>query len=348
MLSWRAADPGPTNKVSLPRLIPPFRFNVVEGSTRQEAVYRSAFPTSKNFRFLKRLKLKTVISLIPRNAGAGAETGEDDLRKFCLDSNISHQVFPVSGTQEPLANDENDPNAPAPTHALCANVLTLCIDPDRLPVLIHCTNGAHVTGLIIALLRRLQKYSAEYYGEEFARFTKNHSMDADEESFIGRFFLEITLPGRLPGWLWGGERLSRHPTLPLFGAAVSVGISNEDWNLVDKREPTGSLLLQLHRQEEELLQRHMSSSPSSLQQQQQQLNNNNSPPLPGPAQSSSSSASSPPSSLSTAGTGNAASHRLLSAAAKSMVNEDDEEEDGPRGLALEAPTALYRRRSNNH
>ncbi|KAH9246815.1 hypothetical protein BASA81_015593 [Batrachochytrium salamandrivorans] len=343
MLSWRAADPGPTNKVALPRLIPPFRFNIVEGSTRQEAVYRSAFPTSKNFRFLKRLKLKTIISLIPRNAGA---EGEDDLRKFCLDHSISHQVFPVSGTQEPLANDENDLNAPAPTHALCANVLTLCIDPDRLPVLIHCTNGAHVTGLIIALLRRLQKYSVEYYVEEFARFTKNHSMDQDEESFIGRFFLEITLPGRLPGWLWGGERLSRHPTLPLFGAAVSVGISNEDWNQ-DKREPPGGLLMLLHRQEEELLQRHMSStSPSSSMQ----LLLNNSPPLPGPALSSSVSPSSL-SSLSATATANAAaraSGRLLSAAAKSMVNEDDEEEDGPRGLALEAPTALFRRRSNNN
>lgn len=304
MLRWSQQAHADSNKVTLPPLIPPFRYSVVEGSNRQEALYRSAFPTSKNFRFLKRLQLKTIISLIPKNG-----EGEQDLRQFCSRNSIHHEIFPVSGNQEPLAKDENDFNAPAPTHALCANVLTLCIDPDRLPLLIHDTNGAHVTGLIIALLRRLQNYSMDFYIEEFIRFTKNHYMDDDEQSFIARFFLEVTLPRRLPNWLWGGERLSRHPTLPLFGAAVSVGIANEDWSQDVASSVAAVVSTSEHfRQEEEMLIRHMSSSTLT--------------------------ATPPPS-----------SSFSLSSAVKSMVNEDDEEEDGPRGLALEGPASLFRRRS---
>ena len=43
-----------------PKLVPPFRFSVVE-----VGVYRGAYPTLKNFAFLKILGLKTVISLCP-------------------------------------------------------------------------------------------------------------------------------------------------------------------------------------------------------------------------------------------------------------------------------------------
>jgi len=41
-------------------LIPPFRFGRVE-----ETVFRSAYPTEVNLRFLKRLRLKTILCVIP-------------------------------------------------------------------------------------------------------------------------------------------------------------------------------------------------------------------------------------------------------------------------------------------
>ena len=41
-------------------LLPPENFSMVESG-----VYRSAFPRTKNFSFLKSLKLKTVIPLVP-------------------------------------------------------------------------------------------------------------------------------------------------------------------------------------------------------------------------------------------------------------------------------------------
>ena len=163
-----------------------------------------------------------MISMVPKHLMT------QDLIDFCKEERIDHLIFPASASQCPLDANELDPIAPAPTHALVAQVLAICIDSERLPLLIHCTNGAHITGLIIALLRRLQNFSADYYFEEYTRFTKLHEMEEDERQFISRFFTEITLPIIIPSWLWGGERLSRHPTIPLFGAALSVGLLPED------------------------------------------------------------------------------------------------------------------------
>jgi tyrosine-protein phosphatase OCA6 len=220
-----------SNKIVLPPLIPPFRFNIVEGNNRNEALYRSAFPTERNYRYLKRLKLKTIISLVPRDMLTTTR-----LQEFCSNEKIVHIHFPMSSTQKPLDASQDDSNAPAPTHQICAQILTLCIDRERLPLLVHCTNGAHVVGLIIALLRKLQHHTPDSYIEEFVRFTKNHTIDDDERLFIARYFTAVTLPGSLPYWLWGGERPTRHPTLPLFAAAVSVGLATPSDDLDAERD----------------------------------------------------------------------------------------------------------------
>ena len=58
-------------------LIPPFRFSAVE-----EGLYRGAHPTLKNFRFLRRLRLKTIISVTP-------ELPTSDVKEFCNDEKVA-------------------------------------------------------------------------------------------------------------------------------------------------------------------------------------------------------------------------------------------------------------------
>ena len=58
-------------------LIPPYRYAMVE-----EGMFRGAYPSSKNFRFLLRLQLQTVVSLVPQ-----APTAE--LTEFCAANNIN-------------------------------------------------------------------------------------------------------------------------------------------------------------------------------------------------------------------------------------------------------------------
>ena len=224
MLVWDAnREPTDSNRIALPPLVPPFRLSIVEGSNRSEALYRSAFPTDRSFRYLKRLKLKTIVSMAPRSM-----VEKSSLPDFCNANGIEHIIIPAAASQKPLDASEDHPDAPAPTHALCAQVLTICIDRQHLPLLLHDENGAHVCGLVVALLRKLQHFSTDSYVEEFVRFTKYHTLEDSERQFIQRFYSAVTLPESLPSWLWGGERPTRHPTMPLFAAAVSVGLSPED------------------------------------------------------------------------------------------------------------------------
>jgi protein tyrosine/serine phosphatase len=53
-------------------LVPPLRYGVVNPS-----VYRGGYPTLRNFRFLSRLRLKTIISLTP-------EPPTEDLKTFAM------------------------------------------------------------------------------------------------------------------------------------------------------------------------------------------------------------------------------------------------------------------------
>ncbi len=69
-------------------LIPPFRFATVESE-----VYRGAYPTLKNFRFMRRLKLACIVSLIPEAPNA-------DLKAFCDDEKISNVHFKIKKYNE--------------------------------------------------------------------------------------------------------------------------------------------------------------------------------------------------------------------------------------------------------
>jgi tyrosine-protein phosphatase OCA6 len=69
-------------------IIPPFRFATVESE-----VFRGAYPTLKNFRFLRRLNLASIVSLIPEAPNA-------DLKAFCEEEKISIVHFKVKKYNE--------------------------------------------------------------------------------------------------------------------------------------------------------------------------------------------------------------------------------------------------------
>ncbi len=65
-------------------LTPPLRFGVANPD-----LFHGAYPTLQNFKFLSKLKLKTIISLIP-------ESPNGDLESFCNQLNISLNHFQVT------------------------------------------------------------------------------------------------------------------------------------------------------------------------------------------------------------------------------------------------------------
>lgn len=179
----------------LPPLIPPFRHCLVE-----ENVYRGSHPSLKNYRYLRRLKLKTILSLVIEPTGPTS-----DLSEYCKSENIRHVWHYVEKYNDGFAH----------TPQLVASVLSQLIDCRNHPLLIHCRDGSHNTGLVIMCLRRLQNWSLPNIFQEFTRYTKSNDITFEEKQFVESFREPVTVPLHIPKWLWEGVRHSSHPTIEL-------------------------------------------------------------------------------------------------------------------------------------
>jgi tyrosine-protein phosphatase OCA6 len=184
---------GEKGGLGLGYLIPPFRLSIVE-----EGLFRGAYPRSRNLRFLKRLKLKTLISLLPNEPSK-------DLKDFCAQYNITHLSYPIKKPKDEITISPS----------LVAQILEICIEPKNLPLYIHCLDGAIITGVVCMCLRKLQNWNLSVTFTEYTRFTRSHSISSAESEFVETFKAEIRIPRIIPQWLWQGIIPQRHPTLKL-------------------------------------------------------------------------------------------------------------------------------------
>ncbi|PKK79829.1 hypothetical protein RhiirC2_768716 [Rhizophagus irregularis] len=175
-------------------LITPFRFAIVE-----DEVYRGAYPKNRNYRFLKRLKLKTMLSLVP-------DPPVPELLEFCQNENIKNIHFHVRKVKDNVPLNYNK----------VVQLIQIIIDPSSLPVFVHCLDGANVTGLVIACLRKLQMWNISSAMGEFLRYLRGGVISSEESEFVEKFSAEIEIPCTIPTWLWGGHvTFNKHPTLKL-------------------------------------------------------------------------------------------------------------------------------------
>ena len=122
----------------LPKLVPPLRCALVE-----EGVYRGAYPSLVNHRFLTRLRLRTVVSLLP-------EAPTHDLLQWCEQQGVENHYVRVL----PFKKDEV-----TITHERAAEILQVLVSPERQPVYLHCLDGVAVTGTLVMCLRKLQRWA---------------------------------------------------------------------------------------------------------------------------------------------------------------------------------------------
>jgi tyrosine-protein phosphatase OCA6 len=175
-------------------IIPPFRYAIVE-----DEVYRGAYPKNRNYRFLKRLKLKSMLSLVPNQP-------VPELLEFCRNENIKNIHFQVNKVKDNVPLNYNK----------IVHVIQIIIDPSNLPVFIHCLDGANVTGLVIACLRKLQMWSIPSAMGEFLRYHRGGVISSEESEFVEKFSAEVEIPRTIPSWLWEGHvTFNKHPTLKL-------------------------------------------------------------------------------------------------------------------------------------
>ncbi|KAL7747171.1 tyrosine-protein phosphatase siw14 [Sorochytrium milnesiophthora] len=133
-------------------------------------VYRSAFPKKKNFSFLKKLGLKSILTLI-------LEDYPDQNMRFLQENGIKLFQFGVAGNKEPFVDIPEDKIVAA---------LACLLDARNHPVLIHCNKGKHRTGCLVGCLRKLQHWSHTSIFDEYRRFSHPKSRSMDQQ-FIELF-----------------------------------------------------------------------------------------------------------------------------------------------------------------
>lgn len=139
-------------------ITPPENFSPIVNN-----IYRSSFPQPQNLSFLKRLKLKSILSLMP-------EDYPELQQEFLQHENIKLFQLGMSGNKEPFVNI-------SPT--LITEAVKIIIDPKNQPILIHCNRGKHRTGCLVGVLRRLQNWSLTIIFDEYRKFAapKERPMD---------------------------------------------------------------------------------------------------------------------------------------------------------------------------
>ena len=181
--------------MSLPKLIPPFRFAYVE-----KDLFRGAYPVNHNFSFLRTLKLKTMISMSPNPI-------DDDLKKFCEEEHIKNYYYSVPKFVTQVVITVNS----------VTDIINIICNKDNLPLYIHCINGGHTTGLVIMCLRKLQMWTQRAMINEFSRFI--NTFERSEEEFINNYKATFELTQNRPDWLRHlptGRK--SHPTLHVIFA----------------------------------------------------------------------------------------------------------------------------------
>ena len=147
------------------KLIPPFNFAMVS-----KGIYRSGYPVSKNFSFLKKLHLRSVLYLCP-------EEYPKANRDFLAQNNIQLLHFGMNGNKEPFKDIPEQKVREA---------LAVLIDPKNHPILIHCNKGKHRTGCVVGCFRKLEDWALTYIFDEYRRFAGAKSRMLDQQ-FIELF-----------------------------------------------------------------------------------------------------------------------------------------------------------------
>ena len=172
-------------------IFPPFRFACVE-----ENLYRGAYPKERNYRFLKRLKLRSILSLTPSSPTA-------PLLAFCDKNGIQSIHVKVDKPKEDIPL----------TFSQVTSILKLILEPSNHPMFVHCLDGTLVTGMIVACLRKVQCRSNSSALKEYSRFFDEEDVASPEESdFLEKYQTELEINiENAPTWIPIPPK--RHPVL---------------------------------------------------------------------------------------------------------------------------------------
>ncbi|KAI8692620.1 tyrosine-protein phosphatase siw14 [Fusarium solani] len=127
-------------------------------------VYRSSFPKSHDFDYIKGLRLKTIVSLVKK------EEFDHDLEMFVAQEGIRQVVFNMKGTKKEAI--------PLKT---MKSILSIVLNKENYPLLIHCNHGKHRTGCVVGVVRKVAGWDVESVVAEYKSYAEPKSRECDIE-----------------------------------------------------------------------------------------------------------------------------------------------------------------------
>lgn len=193
-------------------LIPPANY----GAVLPGSIYRSSYPKEENYEFLKDLKIKTILTLVP-------EPLSPEYQAFMKKSNIQHFHVHIRANKEEVRVEPSE----------MQRALRLVMDRANHPILIHCNKGKHRTGCTVACFRRVLGLDMDTIREEYHTYAGVKARFLDEV-FFENFDLNLVMwDARQAGWV-APEPEVAPPTPP---ASDTSGAKVDLWE-IDCKVPT--------------------------------------------------------------------------------------------------------------
>ena len=142
-------------------LYPPPNYGCVD----RNKIYRSSYPQDRNVDFVRSLGVRTVLTLVDTEPSRGFQ-------------------YWIENDRLPWAKLEIKPNKDksgridTKMDSICEAILFL-LDSSNHPVYVHCNQGKHRTGCVVACLRKVQGWSMKDIMEEYEDYAGGKSRAGD-------------------------------------------------------------------------------------------------------------------------------------------------------------------------
>lgn len=181
-------------------------------------IFRSSYPKPENFGYLKKLGLKTILTLVP-------EPYPETHVAFMKENGIQHFQIGLPGNKEPFVNIPK---------TRVTDALKVVLDPANHPILIHCNKGKHRTGCVVGCMRKLMGWSMAITFDEYRRYSFPKSRALDQQ-FIEMWpeDPEIVTIVKNSDWLFPKYDWEDDTSIPTDGELSSSEGSSEDGSYTD-------------------------------------------------------------------------------------------------------------------
>jgi tyrosine-protein phosphatase SIW14 len=160
--------------------VPPANY----GAVLPGSIYRSSYPAEKNYEFIKDLKIKTILTLVP-------EPISPEYQTFMDSTGIQHFQVHIKANKGEVRVESCE----------MSRALRLILDRTNHPILIHCNKGKHRTGCTVACFRRIIGVDFNTCLDEYHTYAGAKARVMDEVFFENFDLNNVMWMARREGWV---------------------------------------------------------------------------------------------------------------------------------------------------